>query len=700
MFGSVPFVAQQDINDCGPACIAMIAQYYGYHISIAKAYDLSGTSMRGTTLHGILMAYQKIGLVARVVRVEKENILQSSFTLPCIAHVISSDGVPHYVVIYKITARQIMILDPQKGKIKISTELFLGENDYYKPSGIFVLIAPQILSKKGSKLFCTHKNSFVLLKAIGRIVKKRIVTFGFFLAINLIGIFMLFHLLNNTFKDRGNIRIIECIFLCIFLVMLFLITRGKHQLAEKLAIEFNNIYSLNFHEQILSLPLPFFEKRTVENIFLKYENLFRVSSMVSWCIVVIFIDFPVLIIGIVYLYKLNWGFLLLFFSLFIIQTLSVLSININSKTLELEMTSDASYLISKLVSAPLYKIEGIKIPRDSNVIKLYFKKLIQFQKNNKNIWAIIKTIESINLIVLIILGMSLCSYVTLSYMICLCLFFRQVFLNCSFVPTILFSISKEENILLETFNFSLDGKEHKKINEFLDPNGGVKFEKVGFSYVGKERLFDNLSFEIMPGDKIALVGPSGSGKTTVCKLLLNLHSLDFGKIIVYGSDIANIENKLLRNRVAYVPHEASLIKGSIIENILLGNNDVRDFEIIKICKMVYFHDFVSTLSNGYHTLLNGAAFLSSSEKQKIALVRALLKKPKVLILDEATSHMNLQEENKILNNIIKDNPELIIIIISNRLETFECCNRFFIITNGNIVEKNDMCGGQINEDLD
>ena len=232
--------------------------------------------------------------------------------------------------------------------------------------------------------------------------------------------------------------------------------------------------------------------------------------------------------------------------------------------------------------------------------------------------------------------------------------------------------------------------------EVVDPPGAIdlpqgaghlRFEGVHFSYDGGPPAIEDVGFEIKPGEVVALVGPSGSGKSTIASLIPRLYSPQRGRITIDGHDIAQVTAGSLRRQIAVVPQEAILFAGSVRDNILFGNPDVGDRELESAAKAAYADDFVRQLPQGYDSLVGERGVkLSGGEKQRIAIARALIKDPRILILDEATSSLDVQSESviqKALDALIKDRTTL---IIAHRLSTVLGADRILVLSDGRIIE--------------
>jgi ATP-binding cassette subfamily B protein len=224
----------------------------------------------------------------------------------------------------------------------------------------------------------------------------------------------------------------------------------------------------------------------------------------------------------------------------------------------------------------------------------------------------------------------------------------------------------------------------------LDLSGGeISFKSVSFGYSGdKKNIFDNLNLDIKPGEKIALVGHSGGGKTTIVKLLLRFFDINKGSIEMDGQDISKCTLKSLRENISYVPQDPAMFHRSIADNIKYGKLDATDEEVIEAAKSAHAHEFISSLSSGYNTLVGERGIkLSGGQRQRIAIARAIIKSPPIILLDEATSALDSESEMLIqdaLQNLMKNRTA---IIIAHRLSTIQKVDRIIVIEKGKIKEQ-------------
>ncbi|MHC9541913.1 MAG: ABC transporter ATP-binding protein [Vulcanimicrobiota bacterium] len=218
-------------------------------------------------------------------------------------------------------------------------------------------------------------------------------------------------------------------------------------------------------------------------------------------------------------------------------------------------------------------------------------------------------------------------------------------------------------------------------------HGRIRYENVSFHYTPETPVLKNLSFEIEAGQVLALVGLSGGGKTTTVNLLARFYGPDEGAIYVDDMDISKVKLYSLRSQMAVVPQETMLFSGTIRDNICFGKVDATDEEVIQAATTAYAHDFIDKFSDGYATSVGErGTSLSGGQRQRIALARAILKNPRLLILDEATSSVDALSEELIqkgLENLLKDRTT---IIIAHRISTIRKAHKILVIDKGQVAE--------------
>lgn len=223
--------------------------------------------------------------------------------------------------------------------------------------------------------------------------------------------------------------------------------------------------------------------------------------------------------------------------------------------------------------------------------------------------------------------------------------------------------------------------------ELVSCDGSLKFSDVFFSYTPDVKLIQNFSLNVESGQRIAIVGPTGCGKSTIINLLLRFYDIESGKIEISGKNIYDITRDSLRSKFGMVLQETWIFTGTVAENIAYGVPNATREQIIEAAKAVYAHGFIKRLPNGYDTVISEESGLSQGQKQLICIARIMLMDPPMLILDEATSSIDLRTEHRIQKAFIKLMKGRTSFIIAHRLSTIKNADTILVMKHGNIIEQ-------------
>lgn len=238
--------------------------------------------------------------------------------------------------------------------------------------------------------------------------------------------------------------------------------------------------------------------------------------------------------------------------------------------------------------------------------------------------------------------------------------------------------------IIEVFDMKVE-KDQKAEVEF-DIRGDIKFENVNFSYNNHENTLKDISFEINDGEHIGIIGPTGSGKSTIINLIIKLYKIDKGIIKFNDKNIDNLNAKTLRKFIGIVPQKNILFNQSIADNIKFGNKNIDTEEIKNICKICDCDGFIESFEKGYDESIDeGGSNLSGGQRQRICIARALIRNPKVLILDDSFSAMDIKTENKILKNIKTKLYKTTLIVVSQKINSIINMDKIMVLDNGEIV---------------
>lgn len=266
--------------------------------------------------------------------------------------------------------------------------------------------------------------------------------------------------------------------------------------------------------------------------------------------------------------------------------------------------------------------------------------------------------------------------------------FTQPISQVAQIANVLQSTAAAAERVFEFLEEEEEVKESENPVKLQEVKGEVTFKDVQFGYNPDKMIINNFGAHIKPGQKIAIVGPTGAGKTTIIKLLMRFYDLNSGSILIDGHDIKDFTREDLRSMFGMVLQDTWLFNGEIMENIRYGKLDALDKDVIEAAKSAHVHHFVKTLPKGYNMELNEeASNVSQGQKQLLTIARALLKDPKILILDEATSSIDTRTEvliQKAMENLMKGRTSF---IIAHRLSTIRDADLILVMKDGDIVEQ-------------
>lgn len=268
------------------------------------------------------------------------------------------------------------------------------------------------------------------------------------------------------------------------------------------------------------------------------------------------------------------------------------------------------------------------------------------------------------------------------------MFWRPVMNLSNFYNQLVTNIAGAERIfeILDTKPDLTDGETACEMPEIT---GAVSFRHVTFSYEKEKEVLKDVSFEIEPGQTVALIGPTGAGKSTIVNLICRFYDIQHGQVCIDGRDVKSVTLESLRSQMGIMTQDVFLFSGTIRENIRYGRLEASEEEIIRAAKAVHAHEFIMKMEKGYDTeLKERGAGLSAGQRQLLAFARTMLSEPKILILDEATSSIDTHTEllvQKGIEALLKGRTSF---VIAHRLSTIQNADRIFRVDNGGILELN------------
>ena len=688
-------IKQYDITDCGAACLATISKQYGLKIPITKIREVAGTDKQGTNAYGVIKAAEQLGFTAKAVRGDKEAFF-SEFPLPAIAHVVMDGSLLHYVVIHKISKKEVIVADPGKGIVKYTPEEF-----FKLWTGVLILLVPSPKFEKGDETKSIFSRFFGLLLPQKRLVINIFFTSLIYTVLGILGSFyfkfMMDDILPNNLTKTLHIVSIGIILLNLFKILL---NAFRSHLMLYLSQKLDISLILGYYNHVLELPMNFFGTRKVGEIISRFMDASKVREAISGATLTIMIDTLMAVAGGIILYVQNSFLFGIAFLMVIAYAVIVFAFNKPIKNINRKQMENNAQLTSYLVES-LNGIETIKsfnAERKSNIETE--KKFVKFLKSIFKGGWIYNLKDSLsgfvalvgNVVILWVGAYSvLKGELTIGQLLAfnaLLAYFLDPIKNLIELQPMMQTAIVASDRLGEILDLELEKSENedKKIVP-ATLKGTVEYKNIDFRYGTRELVLKNINLKVGNGEKIAFVGESGSGKTTLIKLLLNLYKVEKGEILINDCNINDINMNHLRDRIAYISQDVFLFSGTIYENLSLGIENPDMEAVIEAAKMARAHDFINSMPLRYETMLeeNGAN-LSGGQKQRLAITRALLKKPDILIMDEATSNLDSITEKAIERTISEHTKGITTFIIAHRLSTIMRCDKIFVMDKGEFVE--------------
>jgi ATP-binding cassette subfamily B protein len=690
-------IRQHDITDCGAACLATISKQYGLSISITKIREVAGTDKKGTNAFGIIKAAQELGFTAKAVKGNQEAFF-SEFPLPAIAHVVVDGKLLHYVVIQKITKKQVIISDPAKGLRKVTPEEFFKEW-----TGVLIMLVPSETFKKGKDTKNLFERFWNLL-----IPQKRLILDVFLasIIITVLGIIgaLYFQIIIDDILSADIVKTLHIISIGVILLKLFatLLAYIRSQLLIYLGQKLDIALLLGYYDHVLKLPMNFFGTRRVGEIISRFQDASSIRNAISNATLTMMIDSIMAVVGAVILCCKSP--ILFLIALIIVALYAILVFAFNNgyrKANEKQMEDNAqltSYLVESLNGIQTVKAFNgeldVQFQTESKFIKL-LRSIFNLGHLGNMQSGLKLLISSVGEVAILWVGaynvikgnMTIGSLVSFNAL--LVYFIDPVKNIINLQPTLQTAMVASDR-LGEILDLELekDEREERKIAPST-LKGDIAINNLSFRYGTRKLILEDFSMYIEKGQRVAIVGESGAGKSTIAKILLGFYPYEKGSITIGDYALPDIRLDSLRDKIAYVPQETFLFSDSIMKNLTFGLENPDPEEVIEVAKIARVHEFVNELPLRYETMLDeNGANLSGGQRQRIAIARAMLKKPDILILDEATSNLDAVTEKAIQETINAYSQGMTTIIIAHRLSTIRSCDRIFVMEKGKIVEEN------------
>lgn len=711
-------VKQHDRRDCGAACLATICNYYGIKTSLVEARELAYVDKLGVSVYGISQAAEKLGLKSEALEGSMEELLlgvqREEIRFPIIAHIITKENLGHYIILKKYYKGMFYVFDPAKGNCRIKPEDF---NSMW--TGVIITFEKRYEVNSRNKKRKKNSSKIYFEVFVGE-WRKFVLTFLLSIIIcfiTILGTWVYKIVIDNyilhtdsivaeTLNSKSSIWVqqienvsdnFEILFITLLGLYIFqatlLFLRG--QILNFVTKGFNKKLSLKFYGHLIKTPLNFFERRESGEILTRYQSILELQDLFVDTLLTLILESLMAVAGGIILFRINtYLFMLVVIMVLLYAILTVCFVNPLKYYTRRLQESDAD--VTTFLNESIDGIERIKADVIENQFMTKFENRIQNLVQNiykLSTWQNIITsavicIESIGVLLILWQGSSLVmkgviSLGTLISFESLVQFFVTPIKNLINVQVTIHNLI----IIINRLNDVLDVEiEDERSEQVLGIDNQITLNNIEFSYGYQEPVFNDLNINFQKNIKYGIIGKSGSGKSTLLKLIAILEKPQKGDILFGNVDTKNVNEYILRKNIGYTSQKPYLFTGTLAENLYLDNMcDDKEYRN-SVLHITGLSELIEELPGGeeFRIAENGNN-LSGGQKQKILLCRVLLKRPKILILDEATSNLDSTAEDRFFRFLSKELPNTTVIATFHNLELAKYFDNIIFLENGKVV---------------
>ena len=688
---------QVDMRDCGVAALAMVFGYYGSYYSLASLREKAKTTADGTTALGLVKVAEELGFETRAFRADRTLFDLEGVTYPLIVHVIKDGRLPHYYVVYKKDKKYLYIADPDP-KVKM-TKLTIEEFEK-EWTGIVIALAPTPAYQPSKE----KKNG--LLDFVPLLFKQRQLVLHIVLAtllvtlINIVGSYYLQSIIDTYVPDqmKQTLSVISLGLIVVYILQQVL-TYAQDYLLLVLGQRLSIDVILSYIKHVFQLPMSFFATRRTGEVVSRFTDANRIIDALASTLLSIFLDLSIVLILSVVLFSQNAHLFFLTILLLPIYAVIIFAFMKPFERLNNE-TMEANSVLSSSIIEDINGIETIKSLTsersryqkiDSEFVD-YLKKSFamskaeSLQKGLKHLAQLILNVLVLWLGAHLVMKQELSLGQLITYNTLL-VYFTGPLENLINLQTKLQAARVANTRLNEVYLIDSEFAEKKPLQKREALDGDLVFEGVDYKYGFRANVLTDISLTIKKGSKVSFVGISGSGKTTLAKMMVNFYQPNKGTIRLGGTDIQQVDKTMLRQQINYLPQQPYVFNGTILENLLLGAREGTSQEdILRAVEIAGIREDIERMPLNYQTeLTTDGMGISGGQRQRIALARALLTDAPILILDEATSSLDILTEKKIVDRLMA--LDKTIIFIAHRLTIAERSEKVFLMDQGCLKEE-------------
>lgn len=686
----LPIILQTEMAECGLACMAMIASYHGHQIDLNTLRRSYPISLRGSTLQSLMNMADQMKFATRPLRLELEEMDQ--LQTPTILHWDFN----HFVVLKKVQGKKIYIHDPAQGE-----RVYTFEEISKHFTGVALELSPtEEFEPKKEVNRIPFKAFWQRILGLKRVMGQVFVLSLILQGLSLVSPLYMQLVVDEVIvsQDLPLLTVLALGFVCVMLIELVTTAFRSY-----VVLTFSSMLSIqmatNLFRHLIRLPLPFFEKRHIGDIVSRFGSLAAIEKILTTGIVQAIVDGIMAITTLIMLFLyggfLGWIVILVVALYGLIRFIWYRPLKCLTEENIVAKAKENSNFMETIRATQSIKIFGKENQRQILWQNRYADSMntgIRLGKLNIGFSSINSLLFGVENILVIYLAARLVLDGGLSVgMLYAFMSYKNQFTSKAIALIENFIELKMLGLHLERLgDIALEKVELKEeLGESKPANlkGQIDLENIQYQYSENEPwVLNKVSLKIHPGESVALVGPSGCGKTTLMKVMMGLFQPQAGKVLFDGQGLEKIGISAFRKEVAAVMQDDQLLSGSIADNISFFDPQPDQTRIEACAQMAVISQDVALMAMGYNTLIGEmGTTLSGGQKQRILLARALYRQPKILFLDEATSHLDVALEQAV-NHAIKQ-LKITRIIIAHRPETIRSADRIFVMTPQGLIEQ-------------
>jgi ATP-binding cassette subfamily B protein len=702
MWRRYALVRQHDQSDCGAAALATLAVHYHRPVGLEQMRDLTGTDRAGTNLRGLMHAAAKLGFAAKAVKAPFEALMQ--LPLPAIAHVNREEGLGHFVVLYRAKKNKVVVADPARGVQSLGRDEFC---QYW--TGVLLLVVPETDGVAGEVKgtgTAPWRRFFGLLSAHTPLLFE---AFCCALLMTLLGAATSYYVqqLVDSVLARGQDRLLNALGVGMVMIVLFRTLFGmlRQYLLAHTGRKVDLALLAGYTRHVLELPLPFFETRRVGEILSRVNDAVKVREAISGTTLTAVVDgtLVLLLLAVLWLYDMP---LALVATAFVpVLMISVAAHHPLARRCSKNAMEQGSHLYAHLVE-DVSGVDTIKVfgaeetrthKRERRLVR-FIQALFALQKLGVSMSGVGTFVTALAGVVILWYGghrvmAGALSIGQLLFFYTLVTYLLQPLERLASVNLQLQDALAGVERLYQILDLEVEQLAGPKKIRFDRLDDALELRDVSFAYGCRGPVLENLNLRIPAGQTVAIIGESGSGKSTLLKLLLGLYQPTAGRILIDGADMRDYELASLRNGIGLVSQEPFVFTGSIRENIALGRPDATLEEVVAAATSAGLAEFIADLPQRYDTIVGErGGNLSGGQRQRLAIARALLCRPEILIFDEATSHLDTATERAIQHNLKTVLAGKTVVLVAHRLSTVKDADYIYVLNRGRIAEEGTHAG--------